>query len=115
MRGGGAAREVREGIAVGVGVRVGVGAIGAGAVQRLPERDALGEHHVHGAAGIDLDHRKDLLGQRDVVLGEPVERAAHPGSQAGLQLLARVHRAGGAGAATKGTKFLSDRAESELG
>jgi len=70
--------------------------IGAGGVQRPGQGDALREDHVDAAARVDFDHREDLLGEADVVLGEPVQGLAHAGAQTGFELFAGVDGARGA-------------------
>src|SRR5574338_503149 len=47
-----------------------------GRAHRHLDAHALGDHHVNLPAGIDLDDREGVLGELDVVLGEPVEGLA---------------------------------------
>jgi hypothetical protein len=61
--------------------------IGIGGFQRCWQGDALREHHVHAAAGIDLHHREELLGEADVVLGEAVDAPCPPRRKPALNSL----------------------------
>src|SRR5437660_11548680 len=64
---------------------------GCGAdVERGLDHHAFGEYDVDHAACVDLDHGAYLLGERDVVVGEPVHRATYTGTQTRLESFVRV-------------------------
>src|SRR3990167_7555428 len=65
--------------------RAGGGAAGTGVgVGRHGHVDAhaLGDHNIDFAAGIDFNHRKRVLGELDVVLGQAVQGLADTGADA---------------------------------
>src|SRR2546430_5098009 len=64
---------------------------GGGAdVERGLDHHAFGEYDVDHATCVDLDHGEYLLGERDVVVGEPVHRATDTATQTGLDGFARI-------------------------
>src|SRR5205823_12847846 len=66
---------------------------GCGAdVERGLDHHAFGEYDVDHAARVDFDHGEYLLGERDVVVGEPVHRATDTATQTRLDGFARIGR-----------------------
>ena len=77
--------------------------------------DALGDHHVDPAVGIDLDDREGVLGELDVILGRAVQRLCDPGAEAGTVAsapvaLATVPSAGVLYSVDEGREALADAA-----
>src|SRR5437867_4239027 len=67
------------------------GWIGCGAdIERSVDHHAFGEYDVDHAARVDFDHGEYLLGERDVVVGEPVHRATYTGTQTRLESFVRI-------------------------
>ena len=63
-------------------------------IERTLQGGALGDHHIDRAPGVHLDDREHFLREADVVLGEPVQRAADAGAESGLELLGGIHCGG---------------------
>src|SRR6516162_8624004 len=64
--------------------------VGCGAdIERSVDHHAFGEYDVDHAPRVDLDHGEDLLGERDVIVGEPVHRATYTDTQSRLDRFVR--------------------------